>query len=360
MTMTEVEREAFLKERMTGIGGSDAAAICGLDPYKTPLQVWAEKTGKIPSAEQNEAMWRGIMLEPVVIAMYRLTTGVPVKQVPMLRHKDNEFMVAHLDGLIPPNNHDPEPGVLEAKTANSRMARLWDDPDAPGDRIPQQYMVQVQHNMAVADLPYADVPVLMADEHQLQFMAKLVESFAGRGIDPYVEEIIGNNVFALASYLAPESRKVYRVERDDDLIKHLIELEQDFWDDHVLKDFPPDPSGHEADLKTLLKMYPEDTGEIIESTPDIDHLAGELREVKENKELFVQMEARLKAQLLMLVGEAAGVEGDWGKVIAKWTKPRKNIDWKAIAEELGANPVLIEKHTTVKDGSRPFRTYWKD
>ncbi len=360
MTMTIVEREAFLAERMTGIGGSDAAAICGLDPYKTPLRVWAEKTGKIPAAEQNEAMWRGIMLEPVVIAMYRLTTGAPVKQAPMLRHKAHEFMLAHLDGLIPPTAEDAEPGVLEAKTANSRMARLWDDPDADGDRIPQQYMVQVQHNMAVADLPYADVPVLIADEHQLQFMARLVQSFGGRGIDPYIEDIAGNNVFALASYLAPESSKVYRVERDDDLIKHLVELENDFWQDHVLKDVPPDPSGHSADLQTLLQMYPEDTGEIIESKPGVDILAAELREARQNKDLFANQEARLKAEMLLAMGEAAGIEGSWGKVVAKWTKPRKHIDWKAIAEELGVAEELIEKHTTVKDGSRPFRTYWKD
>ena len=38
----------WLDYRKTGIGGSDAAVVCGISKYKSPVELWMEKTNRLP------------------------------------------------------------------------------------------------------------------------------------------------------------------------------------------------------------------------------------------------------------------------------------------------------------------------
>jgi putative phage-type endonuclease len=136
------------EERKKGIGGSDAPAVLGVSPWCTPYQVYLEKTGQIDrSLEDSESMFWGRTLEPVIRQRYADVTGrrviIPDR---ILRHPGFGFMIGNLDGIAQDNR------VLEVKTA--RTPEGWGEPGS--NEIPDPYMIQVQHYMAITAFPVAD------------------------------------------------------------------------------------------------------------------------------------------------------------------------------------------------------------
>ena len=127
----DLSREDWLEVRKTGIGSSDAAAAVGLNPYKSALELWLEKTGKDdnlpaidPMDDSHPTFW-GSLLEPTVAAVYTKRTGNRVRKVnAVLQHPDQtlSFMLANIDRLV---TGDPQVSILECKTAGMNGARLW-------------------------------------------------------------------------------------------------------------------------------------------------------------------------------------------------------------------------------------------
>ena len=154
-------RELWLQGRMTGIGGSDAAAVLGLSRWKTPLQVYQEKRGEVLPTEDNEPMLWGRALEPVIRQQYaeRNQVSVSVPTV-MMRHPKYEFMIANVDGLTDNGR------LLEVKT--TRNSTDWGE--AGSDEVPQAYLLQVQHYLTVTELDVADVAVLIGGSDYRQYV----------------------------------------------------------------------------------------------------------------------------------------------------------------------------------------------
>src|SRR5919106_197694 len=109
---------AQLEARKKGIGGSDAAAVLGLDSYKTPLDIYELKLGLRQPEPPNAAMTRGVFLEPIARRLYRELTGRRVKRLHQVEHPSYPFMLCNVDGLILANRkrtgHEGA-GVLELK-----------------------------------------------------------------------------------------------------------------------------------------------------------------------------------------------------------------------------------------------------
>jgi putative phage-type endonuclease len=144
-----------LIERRKGIGGSDAAAVCGLSPWKTPIDVYYEKIADgLPEDNETPAMRRGTILEPAIRQMYAEETGRSVVTLtePVV-HSSLRFVRANLDGLA---SNDI---VLECKTARTKNG--WGEPGSSD--IPVAYLCQVQHNMLAARKHRCDVAVLFGD-----------------------------------------------------------------------------------------------------------------------------------------------------------------------------------------------------
>ena len=114
--------------RAVSIGGSDAAAICGLSKYKTPLQVYYEKVDKTYEVPENDAMYWGNMHEPTVLKEYEKRTGKNVL-IPNVtqQHRIYEFIRGNLDGFIKEDN-----AVLECKTTQAYDLSEWGE---PGNRV---------------------------------------------------------------------------------------------------------------------------------------------------------------------------------------------------------------------------------
>lgn len=175
----------WLEARRTGVGGTDAAALLNLDPYKQPYDVAREKLGLAPPREVTDAMRLGIKLEPVVDSEYCERTGHTTECPPsMLRHPDHDWMFANVDRFVV----SAKKRSLECKTAGLNLAKDWGEEGS--DWVPENYLIQTQHQMAVTGHESTDVAVLIA----------------GREL------------------------RIYTVERDDKLIKHLIDIEGEFWE----------------------------------------------------------------------------------------------------------------------------------
>ena len=125
--------EDWLDYRKRGIGGSDASVVCGINRYKSPVELWMEKTNQLPYQEAGEAAYWGTQLEGIVRAEFTKRTGIEVNIVKqLLQSTENPFMLANLDGMC----RHPDYGdcIFEAKTATAYKTGEWDD------AIPDEYM----------------------------------------------------------------------------------------------------------------------------------------------------------------------------------------------------------------------------
>ncbi len=201
--------EEWLEYRRKGIGGSDASVVCGINKYKSPFELWMDKTGQLPYQEAGEAAYWGTQLEALVRNEFTKRTGIAVNIVSqILQHEDYPFMLANLDGTC----QHPDYGtcVFEAKTASAYKIGDWED------KIPDEYLLQIQHYMAVT-------------------------GYKGT----YIAVLIGGNTF-----------KWKFIERDEEIISMLITLEKDFWE-HVQNGLPPALDGSSASAKFLAERFPE-------------------------------------------------------------------------------------------------------
>ena len=143
-----LSREDWLAARGQGIGSSDAAAAVGLCPYKAPLQLWLEKTGKkLPEdLSEKEGVFWGQALEPIIATVYGDKTGNKVRRMnAILQHPKHDFMLANLDRVV---RHPTEgSGVLEIKAVGLRSAPFWEE------GVPENYQCQVLHQLAVTGRP---------------------------------------------------------------------------------------------------------------------------------------------------------------------------------------------------------------
>jgi len=214
------DRAEFLKERLSGLGGTDASAIAGLNPYKTALDVYLEKRQLVDPPEENEAMYWGSALEPVVAERYAKETGSKLtRNNCLVVHPEYSFIIGHPDYLITNGNGQVCRG-LEVKTAGFHSRHLWGEPGT--DDVPKAYMIQVLHYSAILNVPF-DLAVL-----------------------------IGGQDFA-----------IYHIDPKPSMIKDLITIEKNFWNTHVLAGIPPGIDGSDSSKKYLATFYPTDRGEAI-------------------------------------------------------------------------------------------------
>lgn len=299
----DMSREKWLEVRNGGIGSSDAAAAVGLSPYKSPLALWLEKTNRKPPEDisEKEAVFWGSTLEPILAAVYQQRTGNKVRRVnAVLQHPTQSFMLANLDRSV---GYD---GILEIKTASYHSAPLWEE------TVPEAYQCQVLHQLAVTGKAWADVAVL-----------------------------IGGQDF-----------RIYRIERDEEKIFALIDLETGFWQ-CVTDDVPPDADGSESSAQALNWLYPQDSGETIDCTDSdqLNRLFGELLDMKRRREQLEFLEATHKQTIQSAMGNATTALFVGGKVSWKKPKDSQGIDLKRL---LADNPALAAQYAISTPGTRRF------
>jgi putative phage-type endonuclease len=254
-------RDSFLAARQTGLGGSDMAAILGLSPFTTPLEVYLSKRGELPPTPDTSLTKAGRIMEQVIAAMYAEKAGVKVRRCNLtIRHPQHEFLIGHIDRDVV--------GVrrgVEIKNVSPRIGYRWGKDGEPGG-IAEYYLPQVHHYMLVMDYP----------------------------------------VFDVAAYFGGDDLRVYPLERDPEWDEILLDAGADFWRNHVVPGVPPPvDAGHPSTLGLLRRMYPGTNGEVVLADESDAAWAVVAREATAKAGEYSKVADSAKAHLLDRIGEAA-------------------------------------------------------
>ncbi|MCZ8255949.1 MAG: YqaJ viral recombinase family protein [Bacteroidia bacterium] len=306
----ELSRDDWLTVRKGGIGSSDAGAAVGLNPYKSPLELWMEKTGRdagLPKTDPNDEtspMYWGTLLEPIVAAHYTKRTGNRVRRVnAVLQHPSEPWMRANLDREIVGAS---DVQILECKTAGMNGVRLWKE------GVPEYVQLQVMHQLAVTGKQAADVAVLICGQ-ELQ---------------------------------------VHRIERDEAMIAQLIALERHFWRFVELDIAPPADGSDSADV-ALRALYPRDNAQSLDLVHDLEMSAAfsDLLAVRQLLATQTLLEAQLKQRIQQRMGEVTKAVFEGGEVSWKRSKDGVGLDLETLLKD---QPDLPQRYPLVKPGSRRF------
>ena len=305
MTVEEMkDKEAWRKLRNTGLGGSDASVILGVNPWKSRLALWAEKTGqKTPEdLSNNQRVYWGEKNEANIADWFCEVTGKQVRRRGMMRSCEYPWMLASMDREVV-----GEKAGLEVKTAGVDQAKLWKE-----DNIPDAYYLQCQWYMAVTGY----------------------ERW-------YIAVLIGGNEAVWKT-----------VERNQDQIDFLIQAGKEFW--QLVTDLvPPQPDGSSSAESVLKDMYPGGNPELITlDDPEqlaaynhMKHFEKAEKEAKDAKEFYKQ-----KIMEAMGDHEVAQISGN--KITWKTQAGRVTIDTKGLKKD---HPDIYDQYKRVGKDIRVFK-----
>lgn len=276
------KEEWLALRRKLGIGGSDAGAVIGLNPYKSAYTLWAEKTGRIPEFEGNLTTEVGSYLEEFVAKLFEKETGKKVRRKnKMLVNTDYPWAFGDVDRLIV-----GEKALLEIKTTNSIpiMKQLRNS-----EEFPEAYYAQVVHYLAVSGLEKA-----------------------------YLAVLIGCRDF-----------KVFELERDEDEIAALMGAEEEFWEGYVKTVTPPPTDGLASTTDTITFLYPESNDEIV----SLMAYESDLKQYMTYSSLIKDVEMQrdeVANRIKAFMGESG--KGECAGYKVSWTSSeRKSFDTKKFA-----------------------------
>lgn len=302
MAITEIStvnmpHEEWLLRRTGSIGGSDASAIIGLNPYMSAYTLWAMKLGKLAPPAENEAMRLGHDLEEYVAKRFTEKTGKRVRRRnAIIYNSDYPFAHANIDRQV-----IGEDAGLECKTTSVLNLRRFKNGEYPAT-----YYVQCQHYMMVTGL----------------------------------------KKFYLAVLILGKDFLVFEIERDEDEIAALAGAEQRFWG-HVEQGTPPMLDGTQSTADTLDAMYPGG-GDSVDLTPCLDAIYDAERARLERD----QADERLKAAQAIIkqyMGDAEIGTADDRSVSWK-SQTRRTFDAKAFAAahpEIDLDPFYRESTSRI-------------
>lgn len=285
-----LDKKEWLKYRKSGIGGSDAGAVCGLNPYRTAMQVYQDKVSEEIEEVDNEAMRQGREFEDYVAKRFMEATGKKVRRAnAMFYNEENPFMLADVDRMVVGEN-----AGLECKTASPYMADKWKD-----GNIPLSYQIQCYHYMAVCNA----------------------------------------DAWYLAVVIYGREFKYYKIERDEVVIADLIQIEKTFWENHVLKQQIPDPDGSKLADSVIAEYYKNSIADTIPLTGFNE----KLERRQELSELIGRMDMekkKIEQELKLYLGENERAENE--QFMVSWKSVQSNrLDEKRLKEE---EPEIYEKY----------------
>ena len=279
----DLPKTDWLKYRKKGITGTDAGAICGLNPYSSAFQIYQDKITDEIEEFDNESMRQGRDLEEYVARRFSEETGLKVRRAnAIFQNEENPFMLADFDRLIV-----GQKAGLECKTVSPYSSDKWND-----GNIPLHYQMQVQHYLAVS----------------------------------------GFDCWYIAAVIFGREFLIRKIERDEELINYLIDIERGFWYNNVLAGIMPEPDGSDNCSDMIAKMYFKGQEnktiklsgykEILDRRADLDKLIKKME--KEKKEIDQKIKMEMQDATVAL---EAGYKISWSNF------EQNKLDTKKLKEE---------------------------
>ncbi|MEQ2713244.1 YqaJ viral recombinase family protein [Hominisplanchenecus faecis] len=283
MSTIDLPKTDWLKYRKKGITGTDAGAICGLNPYSSAFQIYQDKITDEIEEFDNESMRQGRDLEEYVARRFSEETGLKVRRAnAIFQNEENPFMLADFDRLIV-----GQKAGLECKTVSPYSSDKWND-----GNIPLHYQMQVQHYLAVS----------------------------------------GFDCWYIAAVIFGREFLIRKIERDEELINYLIDIERGFWYNNVLAGIMPEPDGSDNCSEMIAKMYFKGQEnktiklsgykEILDRRADLDKLIKKME--KEKKEIDQKIKMEMQDATVAL---EAGYKISWSNF------EQNKLDTKKLKEE---------------------------
>lgn len=304
MTVEQMQdHQAWLDLRNKGIGGSDAGVIAGVNPWKSPWKLWMEKTGQAEPDDlsDNEAVYWGTALEPLVADRFTEVTGKKVHKQGMVVSDKYPWLFANVDRLVV-----GEDSGLEIKTANARAEDAWS-----GDNIPDSYYLQCQHYMLVTGLSKWYIACLIGGQH---FVYK-------------------------------------EIPRNEEDISLLFEAEKDFWERNVQQHVMPELDGSRDCQKALLNRFAGGQIETVDLPEAKDILAEYDAAEAAAKAADADLET-IKNRLRALLGDNENGTCYGRNFAWKTIKGRTSIDSKKLQKD------FPEAYEACHKEGKPTRRLW--
>jgi len=304
------DREAWLEARKLGIGGSDAGAILGLNPYKSAYDVWLDKTRRSAPSMITAAMMRGITLEPVAAELYAEKTGRQLRRQPLKKHPEYPFIIGNVDRQILAVGDVSSTGVLEIKCPGLRtMANI------KNRGLPDYMVAQIMHYLAVYGYEWGSFALFNAENWDIFH---------------------------------------FDIEADPKLIEQIVQAEVDFWK-YVEKDTPPPTEPVEA-----IEM-PEVEGALIYvDGEEWIKAAKDFQEARELREAAQALEDQAKSLIreMMDQHEYAAIEIP-GMARFYYRTMSGRVSWKKTAEAIAAAAQLpLDEYKVIGKGYRQFAPFF--
>jgi putative phage-type endonuclease len=300
-----------LGDRTKYLGASDIAAIIGVSPYCSPIELWQQKVGLL-TVEESDFMRAGTVLEDSIVTLYEQRYGYRTQRrnLPYV-HDDHPFVQGHVDRIVV-----GEPGLMDAKA--SAYGPGYGEPET--DQVPPHIRVQMTTYTGLTGRGWADVALLR-----------------NLRLDRF------------------------RVEHDGTLYAQLVGVAVDFWHEHVIKGIPPQIDGTEEYRRYIGNRFPVDDGTEMVATPELALLVEELAAVQAEGDAVERREELVKNRLRDAMGAATTLLAPGGKVTWKRNKDSVRVDWQLVAEALRSQATADEWRTAVDvatrttEGARVFR-----
>jgi predicted phage-related endonuclease len=280
------------------LGGSEAAAACGVDPWRSRVALWLEKRGEWPNVAGEPAIW-GTLLEPVVYGELE-RRGFSVMPAPARGFTDDDlpWMIGHPDGFA---ELDGEAALLEIKTAGQWTANEWKGESG----APLPYLLQLHHYFYITGYSLALLAVLIAGQRL-------------------------------------ETRIVHR---DDAVIARMLDLEGEFID-HLRTGNMPAPDGSDSARDALRSAFEPTAGLVVRADAPIERHVREARILRESINARKEQLAKHEQVIQAYMGEATELISRHDATLAKWTPyDRTALDSKALRE---AMPATFTEFSTTK------------
>lgn len=292
VNVSKISHDEWLEFRRSGIGGSDAATIVGLNPWSSQYALFCDKMGALPEKDDNEAMRQGRDLEQYVASRWSERTGKKCQRSNyMWRSRKWPWMLADIDRAVVGEN-----AGLECKTTSANNRH-----DFEGGEIPLNYYVQCQHYMAVLGFDRMYLAVLVL----------------GKGFFDFV------------------------VERDDDEIVQLAKAESDFWQ-RIQDEDPPPIDGSEATQEAIRAVHPKEAAGFDMSLPaDVNNDLFTLSQLMASRKEIDEQIMLIKSSVMDRMGNSAAATTRDFK--CTWqTRARQTVDSKRLKAE---HPEIYKQYT---------------
>lgn len=251
LSTIDITREDWLRARKKGITGTDAAAIVGVSPFKSAVDVFIDKKTEEPEIVDNERLRLGRDLEEYVASRFEEETSLKLKKTEAIYQSDeNDFQLADFDRFV-----EGENSIVELKTVSPYVAHEW------LDSVPIYYQFQCQHYLAVSGVECCYIAAL----------------------------VLGQDFI------------IRKINREPKVIQSLTDFEKDFWENNILNNVLPEPNGSESCGQAITELFPKEIGENSVDLNGFSDLLAERQELDEQiKKLTCQknqIDQKIKLEL---------------------------------------------------------------